>query len=78
MKTLITAVMLTVMGTAGFADYRNVRIQIANKIIPKGKFISTLSDMRGFVMTHKGKVYVCRIINDSPYPMGCMENNKQF
>jgi hypothetical protein len=69
MKTLITALMLTVMGTAGFADMRNPSIQTANTIIPKGRLISTLN--RGFVMTHKGKVYVCY---PDGYRVHCKEN----
>ena len=32
-------------------------IQTANEVIPNGKFISKLGS--GFVMTHKGKVYLC-------------------
>ena len=37
MKTIITAVMLTVMGTAGFAE---TPVETANKVISKGKFVT--------------------------------------
>ena len=74
MKTLITAVMLSVIATAGFADTFGAKIETANKIIPKGKLISTIPDISGFVMTHKGKVYVCRVLAISTYPVGCVVN----
>ncbi len=54
MKALLTAVMLTVIATAGFAS----RIETANKVIPNGRFISTIGN-GFFVMAHKGKVYTC-------------------
>ena len=63
--------MLSVIATAGFADTRNLRIKTANTIIPKGKLISTLR--QGFVMAHKGKVYVC-YPND--HRVHCKENTE--
>ena len=72
MKTLITAVMLSVIATAGFADMRNPGIQTANKVIPKGTFISTTGN--GFVMTHKGKVYLCYGTKDRK--VSCNENTE--
>lgn len=74
MKTLITAVMLTVMGTAGFAE---TPIETANKVIPKGSFISTTSlsgGHKGFVMTYKGKVYLCYAKNRDK--VHCLENTE--
>ena len=55
MKTLITAVMLTVMGTAGFAE---TPVEIANKVVSKGKFVTRVGE-RDFIMAYKGKAYTC-------------------
>lgn len=38
-------------------NWTSKRIQTANEVIPNGKFISKLGS--GFIMTHKGKVYLC-------------------
>ena len=79
MKTLITAVMLSLIATAGFAipAYYHPSIETANTIIPKGKLISTLPNVNGFIMTFKGKVYVCRHIGEAPYySVGCRANAK--
>ena len=38
-------------------NWTSKRIQTANEVVPNGKFISKLGS--GFVMTHKGKVYLC-------------------
>ena len=53
MKTLITAVMLTVMGTAGFAE---TPVEIDNKVVSKGKFVTRVGDYN-FIMAYKGKAY---------------------
>ena len=75
MKTLITAVMLSVIATAGFTETNDERflrwIQTANKVIPKGTFISTVRT--GFVMTHKGKVYLC---SNTEFKVLCKENTE--
>ena len=77
MKTLITAVMLSVIATEGFAIHSKYYpiIETANKILPKGKFISLTR--LGFIMTHKGKVYHCKLIEEFPRNnVGCWENTK--
>tara|TARA_B110000908_G_scaffold150158_1_gene183965 strand:- start:585 stop:800 length:216 start_codon:yes stop_codon:yes gene_type:complete len=55
MKTLITAVMLTVMGTAGFAE---TPIETANKVITKGKFVTRVGEYT-FIMAYKARAYTC-------------------
>ena len=69
--------MLTVMATKGFAYYNNAPIydmvNTANKIIPKGEFITNLKDGL-FVMSHKGKVYTCLIVDTMPMRIGCEQN----
>jgi len=74
MKTLITAVMLSVIATAGFAE---TPVETANKVIPNGSFISTTSlnfAHKGFVMTYKGKVYLCYARNGDK--VHCVENTE--
>ena len=69
--------MLSVIATAGFAIPARFHpsIETANTIIPKGTFIS--ATRLGFVMTHKGKVYHCSMIEEWPYEnVGCVENTK--
>lgn len=68
MKTLITAVMLSVIATAGFAE---TTVETANKVITKGKFVTRLGDWY-FVMAYKGKAYTCS--TEGRYRVVCVEN----
>ena len=56
MKTLITAVMLSVIATAGLAEES---IETANRVISKGTFVTRVGDNGIFIMTYKGKAYTC-------------------
>jgi hypothetical protein len=69
MKTLITAVLLTVMGTAGFAE---TKVDIANKVISKGTFITRIGEWN-FIMAYKGKAYNCE---PNPIEIHCRENTE--
>ena len=53
------------------ADEASKRIQTANEVIPKGKFISAVESY-GFVMAYKGKVYQCRAFKANE--IGCDQN----
>ena len=67
--------MLSVIATEGFAIAPRFDpiIETANKILLKGKFIS--ETRLGFIMTHKGKVYHCSLIEEFPRNnVGCVEN----
>ena len=55
MKTLITAVMLSVIATAVFAE---TPVETANKVISKGKFVTRVGEYH-FIMAYKGKAYNC-------------------
>ena len=52
-------------------DKASKRIQTANEVIPKGKFISTVAK-DGFVIVYKGKVYQCRAYKANE--IGCEQN----
>ena len=52
-------------------DEDSKRIQTANEVIPKGKFISTVAQ-DGFVIVYKGKVYQCRAYKANE--IGCEQN----
>tara|TARA_B110000908_G_scaffold119103_1_gene139582 strand:- start:64 stop:507 length:444 start_codon:yes stop_codon:yes gene_type:complete len=52
-------------------DEASKRIQTANEVIPKGKFMSTVAN-DGFVIVYKGKVYQCRAYKANE--IGCEQN----
>ena len=57
-------------------DEDSKRIQTANEVIPKGKFITDIGEMPArFVMVYKGKVYTCgNIVKRRDIPIGCEQN----
>ena len=69
MKTLITAVLLTVMGTTGFAE---TKVDIANKVISKGTLITRIGEWN-FIMAYKGKAYNCE---PNHIEIHCRENTE--
>ena len=76
--SVIAIVIATTMATAGFAreDEDSKRIQTANEVIPKGKFITDIGEIPArFVMVYKGKVYTCgNIVKRRDIPIGCEQN----